>query len=302
MQIHSMTGRVFSHAMRFIATQRSIAGQVVAQARAHRNANAHPKSRCTGQFCDTSCAQHVTPSRSLAARTTLDMCWHLAFHRCARARVAWLLKNGAETPSQSTARKDLHVIRWLVILMLMWQSCIPCFMHASLMGHIMSRTWFKPAARNASPSCGVLPARLLIFRFSSIMSGTTARMSDAVKAQCYAMRQATNGEKPMSYRAIAEVVKKTDNTHPNAEAVRVAIRDFMEDTPTHRKLRAPKRNPNDGEVLQTFSRCGRPAHHGPKLQGFIYVFCFSFRRDRVSKRLVAPRAHVQPPRWRTRRS
>ena len=134
------------------------------------------------------------------------------------------------------------------------------------------------------------------------MSGTTARMSDAVKAQCYAMRQATNGEKPMSYSAIAEVVKKTDNTHPNAEAVRVAIRDFMEDTPTHRKLRAPKRNPNDGEVLQTFSRCGRPAHHGPKLQGFIYVFCFSFRRARVSKRLVAPRAHVQPPRWRTRRS
>ena len=66
---------------------------------------------------------------------------------------------------------------------------------------------------------------------------TTARMSDAVRAQCYSLRYPSkSGEKVMSYPKIAEVVYKTDGTHPNAEAVRQAVANFGQDTALHRKL------------------------------------------------------------------
>ena len=64
-----------------------------------------------------------------------------------------------------------------------------------------------------------------------------ARMSDATKAQCYSMRfPSKSGEKGMGYGDIAKIVKKTDGTHPNEEAVRQAVKSFGQDMRSHRKL------------------------------------------------------------------
>lgn len=68
------------------------------------------------------------------------------------------------------------------------------------------------------------------------MPATTARMSDKAEAQAYGYRNVDNGEKPMKWSDITLLVKKTDGSHPTAEAGRVAVRDLKENTTTHRKL------------------------------------------------------------------
>ena len=62
------------------------------------------------------------------------------------------------------------------------------------------------------------------------MAASYARMSDAVKAQCYAMRQPGKNKAPMTYDEIAQVVRKTDKTRPTADAVRIAVKSFTQDT------------------------------------------------------------------------
>ena len=56
------------------------------------------------------------------------------------------------------------------------------------------------------------------------MAGSSARMTDEVKASCYAMY-----EQGMSPTDIAKVVKKTDKSHPTEGAVRYAIKTFGSD-------------------------------------------------------------------------
>ena len=62
------------------------------------------------------------------------------------------------------------------------------------------------------------------------MASSCARMTDAVKAQCYAMRHPPKGGKPLSYEFIAQAVKKTDGTHPTEGAVRKLVKMFKEST------------------------------------------------------------------------
>ena len=62
------------------------------------------------------------------------------------------------------------------------------------------------------------------------MAASYARMSDSVKAQCYAMRHPPKGEKPVPYDEIAAVVTKTDGSHPTEGAVWQVVRDFTKRT------------------------------------------------------------------------
>ena len=62
------------------------------------------------------------------------------------------------------------------------------------------------------------------------MASTYARMSDDVRAQCYAMRHPGRNQKPVKYEDIALVVRKTDKTRPTADAVRLAVKNFTQDT------------------------------------------------------------------------
>ena len=94
---------------------------------------------------------------------------------------------------------------------------------------------------------------------ASASVATSARMSDAAKAQCYSLRYPSkSGEKAMSYPDIAKVVYKTDKTHPNPEAVRQAVENFGQDTALHRKLAH--------FVLKPFPQSRAPARRGPKAQ------------------------------------
>ena len=77
----------------------------------------------------------------------------------------------------------------------------------------------------------------LRFLLSGTMASTTARMSDTVRAQCYAMRNPPKGEKPMPYDQIAQTVTKTDGTHPTEGAVWQAVRDLTKGTVSPRKLK-----------------------------------------------------------------
>ena len=67
-----------------------------------------------------------------------------------------------------------------------------------------------------------------------------ARMADSVAAECYALRHAGDREglKPLPYWRIAELVTKTDKEAPSAEAVRMAVLNFGEDTASLLKLLA----------------------------------------------------------------
>ena len=66
---------------------------------------------------------------------------------------------------------------------------------------------------------------------------SSARMTEATRAECYSLRHPTkSGEPKMTYGDIALIVKKTDKTHPDAEAVRQAVKNFGKDTHLHRKL------------------------------------------------------------------
>ena len=51
-------------------------------------------------------------------------------------------------------------------------------------------------------------------------------MTDAVRAQCYAMRFPPKGGVKMGYSDIANVVKKKDGTHPTESSVREAVKAF----------------------------------------------------------------------------
>ena len=66
-----------------------------------------------------------------------------------------------------------------------------------------------------------------------------ARMSDETKAHCYGLRHPPKGQKPMPYWKIAEVVKKTDGSHPKQQAVYQAVQEFAAPTPLLRVYALP---------------------------------------------------------------
>ena len=65
-----------------------------------------------------------------------------------------------------------------------------------------------------------------------------AQMSDAVRAQCYAMRFPPKGGVKMGYNDIAKVVKKKDGTHPTESSVREVVKTFT--TKGKKKAGRPK--------------------------------------------------------------
>ena len=58
------------------------------------------------------------------------------------------------------------------------------------------------------------------------MANTTAQMDDANRALCYAWRHPPAGVKKIPCETIAGMVVKTDGTHPSAEGVHVAAKQF----------------------------------------------------------------------------
>ena len=64
------------------------------------------------------------------------------------------------------------------------------------------------------------------------MASSFARMSDSVRAKCYALRNAASKQnaKPMPYWRIAELVTKNDDEPPSEEAVRQAVLSFGQAT------------------------------------------------------------------------
>ena len=65
-----------------------------------------------------------------------------------------------------------------------------------------------------------------------------ARMSESVRAECYALRTATKEQnaKPLPYWKIAELVTKKDHQPPSEEAVRQAVLSYGQDTTLLQKL------------------------------------------------------------------
>ena len=70
------------------------------------------------------------------------------------------------------------------------------------------------------------------------MAAPIARMNDANRAMCYALRNPPPGTKKTSLKQIATMVVKTDGTHPTMEAVRVAAKEFGAEKQTMSVLNA----------------------------------------------------------------
>ena len=85
-----------------------------------------------------------------------------------------------------------------------------------------------------------------------------AQLSDAVRAQCFALRNAG-----MKFTEICKVVKKTDRTHPTEGAVREIVKNFK--VKGKKKAGRPKgwrktSKDEDKEILKAFHKTRPPGH------------------------------------------
>ena len=84
-----------------------------------------------------------------------------------------------------------------------------------------------------------------------LAKGKYARMDDANRALCYAMRHPGQGQKPMPYKDIRKHVRKTNGRKPSIGAISEA-QDFME-----KKLKRGRKKMTEKLPKQRTSRSRR---------------------------------------------
>ena len=89
-----------------------------------------------------------------------------------------------------------------------------------------------------------------------------ARLSDAAKAQCYALRNPPKGGQKMKYADICKLVKKLDNTRPSVSAVREVVETFKDkkNTPGRPKGWRKTTKEEDKVILKAFHKVRPPGH------------------------------------------
>ena len=94
------------------------------------------------------------------------------------------------------------------------------------------------------------------------MSSSTARMDEANRAMCYALRNPPPGTKVVSLKAIAGMVVKTDGTHPSPQAVGEAARDFHKERNQRGRNAGDKKTTaqEDRAILKKFKYLRPPGH------------------------------------------
>ena len=96
--------------------------------------------------------------------------------------------------------------------------------------------------------CGVIVPDLFVTMSS------TAQMDEATRAMCYALRHPGRSHKPMKYKDIRKVVKKTDKKRPSLQGIALAVAAY----PQENKLRGRKKGwsktsrDEDKIILKTF--------------------------------------------------
>ena len=95
-----------------------------------------------------------------------------------------------------------------------------------------------------------------------LAKGKYARMDDANRALCYAMRHPGQGQKPMPYNDIRKHVRKTNGRKPSIGAISEAAQDFMQ-----KKLKRGRKKGDtkttkaeDKQILEAFHKMRPPGY------------------------------------------
>ena len=94
------------------------------------------------------------------------------------------------------------------------------------------------------------------------MANTAAKMDDANRAMCYALRNPPAGHKRVACKDIAGMVKKTDGSHPTPQAVSTAAKQFKQEKEQRGRRVGDKKTTaaEDREILKKFKVLRPPGH------------------------------------------
>ena len=121
------------------------------------------------------------------------------------------------------------------------------------------------------------------------MARTSAKMDAESRAMCYALRNPPAGAKPISYKAIAGMVVKTDGTHPGISAVEEAAKQYKAEKEKRGRRAGDKKTTarEDREIMNKFKFL-RPPGHGIDSRKLHRALPVAIRR-KISRRTVIRR-------------
>ena len=95
-----------------------------------------------------------------------------------------------------------------------------------------------------------------------LAKGKYARMDDANRALCYAMRHPGPGQKPRPYKDIRKVVRKTNGKKPSIGAISDAANDFMEKKLKRGRNKGDRKTTKeeDKQILAAFHKMRPPGY------------------------------------------
>ena len=95
-----------------------------------------------------------------------------------------------------------------------------------------------------------------------LAKGKYARMDDANRALCYAMRHPGQGQKPMPYKDIQKHVRKTNGKKPSIGAISEAAQDFMEKKFKRGRKKGDRKTTKaeDKQILEAFHKMRPPGY------------------------------------------
>jgi transposase len=121
------------------------------------------------------------------------------------------------------------------------------------------------------------------------MAGSFAKMDEANRAMCYALRNPPAGMKKASLKAIAGMVEKTDGSHPSTQTVSEAAKQFKVEKAKRGRRKGDRKTTaaEDRAILKKF-KVLRPPGHGIDSRKLHRALPVAIRR-KVSRKTVIRR-------------